>query len=163
MTETVMSNLKPEPMVCKTDGRGREKCTAVGQPTKIGHPRGCNCPRCIGKRNRKSGLAKQNTARKALGVPVGKFGSSNEEGWSDNVFANEVKSGAQCGPLFTWWQKVEKQVRQNESDFGSPRKPVRAVAMPAGTSRGLVVVELDTWRELVRPALEEFYGPEGVA
>lgn len=126
--------------------------------------RKCRCARCRGKQNRRSGLRKQSTARKALGVPGQKFGDANEERWSDNVFANEVKSGKQCGPLANWWLRVAAQVVANESDFGDRRRPVRAIAMPEGWGkRGLVVVELATWETLVRPALEEFYGPEGGA
>lgn len=159
------SNLKPEPLVCATDGCGIESCTAVGQPTRNGHVRGCTskCAKCRGRRNRKAGLRKQNVARKALGVPASKFGDSNEERWSDNVWANECKSGAQVGPVKNWWLRVEKQVHANESTFGDRRRPVRAIAMPEGMSDGLVVVRLSAWNELVRPALEEFYGPEGGA
>lgn len=157
-----MTNFKPDPIACATDGCGIESCTAVGQPTKNGHVRGCTtkCAKCRGRRNRKGGLRKQNEARKALGIPVGKFGASNEETWSDNVWSNECKSGAQVGPVATFFRKVEKQVRANESDYGDRRRPVRAIAMPEGESDGLVVVRLSAWNELVRPALDEFYGPE---
>jgi hypothetical protein len=159
-TEPPWSNLKADPVECAC-GCGivaALKAKAWKDGTRCN--RGCKCARCRGANNRRSGLKKQNTARKALGIPLGKFGSSNEEKWSDNVFANEVKSGQQCGPLFTWWQKVEKQVRANEADFGDTRRPVRAVAMPAGTSRGLVVVELETWRDVIAPALDEFFGSD---
>ena len=127
--------------------------------------RGCTskCPKCRGRRNRRSGLAKQNVARKALGVPGSKFGDANEERWQDNMFANEVKSGAQVGPVATFWARTEKQVQQNESDFGSPRLPARVVAMPQGWKGGIVMVRTETWAELIAPALEEFYGPEGGA
>lgn len=158
MPPDVVPNLKPDPELCSCG------CGVIGRPNRRnGHARGCDaarCASCRGRRNRKGGLAKQNQARKALGVPGNRYGDTNEERWSDDVFANEVKSGDQCGPLFTWWRKVEAQVRANEADHGSERRPVRAVAMPSGTSRGLVVVEVDTWRALVAPALEEFYGPE---
>lgn len=160
----VVSNLKENQAEC---GCG---CGVFGtlksKPNRRGVicvARKCRCVSCRNRINRKSGLDKQNKARKALGVPGNKFGDSNEERWSDNVFANEVKSGKQCGPLAAWWLRVEKQVRANEADFGDDRHPVRAVAMPEGWSDGLVAVRLSTWQELVRPALEEFYGPEGAA
>jgi len=130
-------------------------CGRYGHPNKDGCVRGCTCRRCLGRRNRRKGLAKQNTARKALGVPASKFGDSNEERWQDERFATEVKSGKQCGPLVNWWRKVEAQVLANEADYGDRRRPVRAVAMPEGQSDGLVVVRLSTWEQVIRPALEE--------
>lgn len=146
---------------------GTEGCVAHGTPGKADkegrrHVRGClasGCKVCMGRRNRRSGLRKQSTARKALGVASQKFGDANEERWLDAVFANEVKSGKQCGPLLNWWRKVEAQVRANEPDHGGLHRPVRAVAMPEGWGQdGLVVVRLSTWREQIAPALNEFYG-----
>lgn len=142
-----------------------EDCTlygAPGRPDKEGrsHVRGCKCHVCRGRRNRRSGLGKQREARKALGIAPNKFGDSNEERWADAHFANEVKSGKQCGPLLNWWRRVEAQVISNEADHGDRRRPVRAVAMPEGWPKGegLVVVRLSTWREQIGPALDEFYG-----
>lgn len=143
---------------------GMESCTlfgTLGREDKQGrrHVRGCACPVCRGRRNRKSGLAKQSKAARALGVPAGKFVPSNEESWG-GYFANEVKSGKQVGPVANWWRRVEAQVLANEPDHGARRKPVRAVAMPEGMSDGLVVMRLSAWREHVAPALDEFYGSE---
>lgn len=129
-----------------------------------GHVWGCRCPRCTGGRNRRDGLTAQAAARKRLGVPASLGGDANEERWADNVWANEVKSGAQCGPLLNWWRRVEAQVLANRADHGDRTRPVRAVAMPDGWhGDGLVVVRLSAWEELVRPACEEFYGPEAGA
>lgn len=128
------------------------------EPRPERHPRGCSCRPCIGRRNRRSGLAKQRVARKALGIEPNKFGDSHEERWADQLFANEVKSGKQCGPVANWWRRVEAQVLANEASHGDRRRPVRAVAMPSDWSDGLVVVRLSAWREVVLPALEEFYG-----
>ncbi len=66
------------------------------------HVRGCACRVCMGRRNRRGGLAKQRVARKALGVGSSKFGDANEENWRDRYFANEVKSGKQCSVLVNW-------------------------------------------------------------
>lgn len=159
MTEHA-SYLKPKDYC----GCGTESCTLFGtlkRPNPDGSAcvRGCKCRRCIGRRNRKSGLAKQAKAAKALGVRTGKFVPSNEESWG-GYFANEVKSGKQVGPVANWWRRVEAQVLANEPDHGSLRKPVRAVAMPEGMSDGLVVMRLSVWREHVAPALDEFYGAE---
>lgn len=114
-----------------------------------------------GKRNRQKGLKKQREARKALGVaPSHKFGDANEENWSDAIFQNEVKSGAQVKPAVTAWLRIEAQMQSNQTAHGSLRKPCRAVLMPDGWSDGLVMVRLSTWRDVIRPALDEYY--EGV-
>jgi hypothetical protein len=112
----------------------------------------------MGHRNRRSGLTKQRTARKALGIPANKFGDSAEERWADDLFRNEVKSGKQVGPAATAWFKIEKQVDANRPDVGDDGRPCRAVLMPEGMSDGLVMVRLSTWQTLVRPALEAHYG-----
>lgn len=127
-----------------------------------GHVRGCECARCRGKRNRSKGLKKQRDARKRLGVaPSHKFGDANEENWNDPLFANEVKSGAQIRAAVTAWNRIEAQVKSNQSDFGSQRKPCRAVLMPDDWgAEGLVIVRLSTWEQLVRPAMESFYRNE---
>lgn len=148
------SNLKPKAdCVCGCGLFG----TLLKRPE--GHVRGCACPRCRGKRNRAKGLSKQREARKRLGVaPSHKFGDANEERWNDQLFANEVKSGAQIKAAVTAWLKIEMQVQSNEAQFGSRRKPCRAVLMPDDWGKeGLVMVRLSTWEELVRPAMEAFY------
>lgn len=134
-------------------------CGRFGTPGgRIGHVRGCGCPRCRGRRNRRKGLEKQRVARKALGIAPQKFGDANEERWADAYFANEVKAGKQVGPVANWWLRVEAQVLSNEADFGDRRRPVRAVAMPEGWSDGLVVVRLSTWQTRIGPAIDEYYG-----
>jgi len=137
-------------------------CGLFGTPRvrPEGHIRGCVCPRCRGKRNRQKGLAKQRTARKRLGVaPSHKFGDANEERWQDELFANEVKAGAQIKPAVTAWTRIEAQVMSNQTAVGSLRKPCRAVLMPDDWgNEGLVMVRLSTWEAVVRPAMESFYG-----
>lgn len=161
-----MSNLKDK-RLCEGD---QSRCNAVGCPLfgTLGTPardgsrriKGCGDPVARGKRNRRAGLTKQRDARKRLGVaPSNKFGDANEENWQDAVFANEVKSGKQVQPAVTLWNKIEAQIRKNQSDFGSLRKPPRAVLMPEGWGKeGLVVMRLSTWEEIVLPAMKEFYG-----
>jgi hypothetical protein len=146
---------------CVDEEGNQGRFGTLGKPDRNGkrHVKGCPCRVCLGRRNRRSGLRKQRAARKALGVASQKFGDSNEETWADQYFANEVKSGKQCGPLLNWWRRVEAQVLANEADHGDRRRPVRAVAMPEGWGNdGLVVVRLSTWRDHVGPALDEFYG-----
>lgn len=155
----VTSNLKH--LIQCRDVCGHDDCTAYGTPTKNGHVRGCTskCPSCRGRRNRAGGLRKQSTARKRLGIAPQKFGDANEERWGDNVFRNEVKSGAQVRAVATAWLRIERQVDANRPDFGDDHRPCRAVVMPAGWGKdGLVVVRLSTWETLIGPALDEFYG-----
>jgi hypothetical protein len=120
--------------------------------------RGCGDPVARGAANRRGGLKKQRQARKALGIPA-TFGAANEERWDDQLFANEVKSGAQIRPAFTAWMRIEAQVIANEPDHGGLRKPTRAVLMPDGFGGdGIVMVRLSTWQDVVRPALDQYYG-----
>lgn len=159
-------NLKPK---AECEGN-KEKCNAeacpifgtLGVAGKDGKRRvkGCGDPVARGKRNRAKGLKKQRDARKRLGVaPSHKFGDANEENWNDPLFANEVKAGAQIKAAVTAWLRIEAQVLSNESDFGSRRKPCRAVLMPDEWGKeGLVMIRLSAWEELVAPALNEYYG-----
>lgn len=139
---------------------GLAACDRYGTPNKDGCVRGCPCRRCLGRRNRRKGLSKQSQARKALGVQSQKFGDANEERWADSLFANEVKAGAQIRPAVNAWLRIEAQIVANEPDFGRANKHPRAVLMPDGFPKdeGLVMVRLSTWRTLIRPALEEYYG-----
>lgn len=153
---------------------GREACVdGMGNPGRFGtlgkadkngrqHVRGCadsGCDVCRGRRNRRGGLEKQRTARKQLGVKPNKFGDSNEERWESQFFADEVKSGKVVSPVLTWWLKASTQIAANQVDHGGLRKYPRVTLMPEGWGdKGLVVVELEAWRTLVAPALEEFYG-----
>ena len=135
---------------------------ALGKPARDGSRRikGCGDPVARGRRSRTKGLKKQRDARKALGVaPSHKFGDANEERWNDPLFANEVKSGKQIQPAVNAWLRIEGQVRSNEAHFGSRRKPCRAVLMPDDWgNEGIVMVRLSTWRDLIAPALNEYYG-----
>lgn len=134
-------------------------CDQFGTPNKWGCVRGCGCRKCLGRRNRRKGLAKQREARKALGVKPQKFGDANEERWDDLLFANEVKAGKQIQPAVNAWTRIETQILSNRPDHGGQHKASRAVLMPDGWGgEGLVIVRLSTWRELVRPALEAHYG-----
>jgi hypothetical protein len=137
------------------------KFGTLGRPSRDGFRRvkGCSDPAARGKRARTKGLSKQRTARKRLGVaPSNKFGDANEENWQDVLFANEVKAGKQIGAVVTAWGRIDAQVRSNESDYGSRRKPTRAILMPDDWGKeGLVMIKLSVWEELVRPAMTEYY------
>tara|TARA_R100000773_G_C4185993_1_gene93765 strand:+ start:203 stop:664 length:462 start_codon:yes stop_codon:yes gene_type:complete len=106
-----------------------------------------------GLTNKNKGRRKQNLARKKLRIPDTKFRSQmgNEESWLGEVRV-EVKAGKQVQTLWTKYQKAKEQSDSNTS-IGDTR-PFMFVAMPDGTSNGLVVVELDKLDEVVFALLE---------
>ena len=101
-----------------------------------------------GLTNKNKGRRKQNLARKKLRIPDTKFRSQmgNEESWQGEVRV-EVKAGKQVQTLWTKYQKAKEQSDAN-TRIGDTR-PFMFVAMPDGTSNGLVVVELDKLDEVV--------------
>jgi len=128
---------------------GNEGCTR-SQP----------CRPCLGRRNRRKGMAKQRVARKALGVPDTRFHGqlANEENWR-GIFRGEVKAGQQVKAMTTRFLAAEKQSDQNKA-IGDTR-PFAFVAMPDGSTDGLVCVRLSVWRQTVVPALLEHWGTDG--
>ena len=106
-----------------------------------------------GLTNKNKGRRKQNLARKKLRIPDTKFRSQmgNEESWQGEVRV-EVKAGKQVQTLWTKYQKAKEQSDAN-TRIGDTR-PFMFVAMPDGTSNGLVVVELDKLDEVVFALLE---------
>ena len=71
----------------------------------------------------------------------------------------EVKSGAQAGPVATRHLSSEAQSEANRAR--GDNRPFRAVWMPKGMSDGFITVRVSTWMQHVDPALREFYGDEG--
>ena len=106
-----------------------------------------------GLTNKNKGRRKQNLARKKLRIPDTKFRSQmgNEESWLGEVRV-EVKAGKQVQTLWTKYQKAKEQSDGN-TRIGDTR-PFMFVAMPDGTSNGLVIVELDKLDEVVFALLE---------
>ena len=106
-----------------------------------------------GLTNKNKGRRKQNLARKKLRIPDTKFRSQmgNEESWLGEVRV-EVKAGKQVQTLWTKYQKAKEQSDAN-TRIGDTR-PFMFVAMPDGTSNGLVVIELDKLDEVVFALLE---------
>lgn len=116
------------------------------------------CNSCRGRRNRRSGLAKQRAARKALGVPRARVAAaeSNEESWR-GIFRWEIKSGQLARSAATRYLEAEKQAEANKA-VGDTR-PFAAGLMPHGWgSEGLVVVRLSVWKNHVGPALDAYWG-----
>ena len=120
-------------------------CGLFGTPRKKpeGHIRGCECPRCRGQRNRAKGDSKARKARKVLGIAGAN--TRHEELWGGDLRV-EVKAGAQVKPVATKFYLAEAQSEQHRP-FGDHR-PFALIAMPDGTSDGLVVMRLSAFAEL---------------
>lgn len=107
------------------------------------------CRSCLGRRNRRGGLAKQREAKRLAGVPNSRFRATdgNEEGWRDPRLRWEVKSGQQVSAMWTRFLQAEVQSDGNKA-IGDPR-PFALIAMPKGVGReGLVVMRATTFRDL---------------
>lgn len=106
--------------------------------------RGCADPAARGRRNRTKGDSKARRARKKLGL--GGHLTRHEENWG-GLFLCEVKSGAQVGPIATRFQAAKAQSYAAKA-LGDIR-PFIMVAMPDGTSKGIVLMDLDDFSEIV--------------
>lgn len=135
----------------------RERCTvdgcprfgALGRPGRDGKRRikGCGDPVARGKRNRTKGDSKARRARKKLGLSAtGNAGTRHEEHWG-GLFRVEVKAGAQVGPIATRFANAKAQSDASKS-LGDIR-PFLMIAMPDGTSDGIVLMTLEEFSELV--------------
>lgn len=114
--------------------------------------RDCRCPRCIGKRNKTLGQRKQAKAVSALGVPRSSLHPGHEE-FLPGTLRIEVKAGAQVRPMFTAYARMEAQ-SEAQRPFGDHR-PFVAVAMPEGTSDGLVCFRLSNLADVVVALAEQ--------
>ena len=131
------ANLKPKAeCVCG--------CGLFGTPLKRpeGHIRGCGCARCRGKRNRAKGDSKARQARKKLGIPG--VMSRHEEHWG-GMCRVEMKAGKQVNPIQTRFELARLQSEQARP-MGDTR-PFLMVAMPEGTSDGIVLMRLSDFVE----------------
>lgn len=113
------------------------------------------------KNNRNKGRRKQNLARKKLKIPNTKFRSmmGHEESWLGQVRV-EVKAGKQVQTLWTKFKAAKQQSDENNTSIGN-NKPFIFVAMPDGTTDGMVVMELDKLEETVFALLETWDEYEG--
>lgn len=117
------------------------------------------CVSCRGRRSRRSGMTKQREARKALEIVTGtqaaRFSGQlgNEEGWSGLPLRVEVKSGAQCGPIWTRYAAAEIQAEANNA-IGNT-KPFVLVAMGQRTTDGLVVCRLSQLGRVVEALVNQ--------
>jgi hypothetical protein len=132
----------------------QEKCNADGCPLfgALGRPgrdgarriRNCGDPAARGKRNRTKGDSKARRARKKLGL--GGHLTRHEDNWG-GAFRCEVKAGAQVGPIWTRFRDAKNQSDACKS-LGDNR-PFVMVAMPDGTTEGVVLITLTEFTEIV--------------
>ena len=131
----------------------QDKCSLAGCPLfgTLGRPdrndkrriRGCSDPSARGRRNRTKGDSKARRARKKLGL--GGHLTRHEENWG-GYFRTEVKAGAQVGPIFTRFRLAERQ--SNAAKALGDIRPFIMVAMPDGTTDGIVLMSLSEFSEL---------------
>ena len=90
----------------------------------------------------RTGLQKQERARKLLKVPDREFGASNmdEELWNSAV-QFEVKSGKQVDKIASHFFRVEDEVdRKIKNTEGVEKnKPFAMICMPSGTGDGILL------------------------
>lgn len=138
------------------EGR-KDKCTIAGCP-KYGtlgregrdgkrRVKGCGDPVARGRRNRTKGDSKARRARKKLGLAAtGNAGTRHEEHWG-GMFRVEVKAGSQVGPIATRFDAARSQSEASKA-LGDVR-PFAMIAMPDGSSDGIVLMSLTEFAELL--------------
>lgn len=105
--------------------------------------RGCGDPSARGRRNRIKGDSKARRARRKLGL--GGHLTRHEENWG-GAFRIEVKAGVQVGPIATRFYAAKAQSDAAKA-LGDIR-PFIMVAMPDGTARGIVLMDLEEFSEI---------------
>jgi hypothetical protein len=131
---------------CNLDGC--PKFGTLGRAARDGLRRvkGCSDPTARGKRNRSKGDSKARIARKKLGLAAtGNAGTRHEEHWG-GMFRVEVKAGAQINAIWTRFRDARTQ--SNASKALGDIRPFAMIAMPDGTSEGIVLMSLDEFAEL---------------
>ena len=149
-----MSEIEWQPDETFSDYKRRKHAGLQGMGQKtVKNREGWSDNQKRGLTNKNKGRRKQNLARKKLNIPDTKFRSQmgNEESWKGEVRV-EVKAGKQVQTLWTKYLKAKEQSDTN-TRIGDTR-PFLFVAMPDGTSNGLVVMELDKLEEIVFALIE---------
>ena len=149
-----MSKIEWQPDETFSDYKRRKHAGLQGMGQKtVKNREGWSDNQKRGLTNKNKGRRKQNLARKKLNIPDTKFRSQmgNEESWKGEVRV-EVKAGKQVQTLWTKYLKAKEQSDTN-TRIGDTR-PFLFVAMPDGTSNGLVVMELDKLEEIVFALIE---------
>ena len=132
----------------------QDKCNAPGCPLfgtlgrtdrrGVRRVRGCSDPAARGRRNRTKGDSKARRARKKLGL--GGHLTRHEENFG-GALRCEIKAGAQVGPIATRFQAAKAQSDAAKA-LGDIR-PFVMVAMPDGTTDGIVLMSLSEFSEVV--------------
>lgn len=132
-----------------------DKFGTLGRPDRNGarHVRGCPCRVCLGRRSKRKGQRKQSKAVTALGIPRSSLHPGHEEHLGGTVRI-EVKAGAQVKPVMTRFLAAEMQSEAHRP-YGDHR-PFAFLAMPDGTSDGLVVVRLSKVHEFASAVAEQW-------
>jgi len=141
------------------EGR-REKCSlkencpkfgTLGRPARDGKRRiaGCGDPVARGKRNRSKGDSKARSARKRL--QIGGANTRHEELWGGAVRV-EMKAGAQIEPIATRFNAAKQQSDASRA-YGDTRL-FAMVAMPDGTNKGIVLMDLDDFAQFLSLVIE---------
>lgn len=127
----------------------KERCPLFGTLGRedrrgVRRVKGCGDPMARGKRNRSKGDSKARKARKMLNL-VG-ANTRHEEHWR-GMLRVEIKAGAQVNPIETRFSAAKRQSDQSKA-IGDLR-PFAMVAMPDGTSGGIVLMTLEDFRMIL--------------
>lgn len=138
---------------------GRDGCDLWGTLKKANRKgircvRGCVCPSCRGRANKRKGQRKQAKAVTALGIPRSSIHPGHEEFLGGAVRVEVKATKREAGPVFTAYLRCEHQSEAARA-IGDHR-PFAAVFMPDGTSDGLVTVRLSSLHEFVAAMVENW-------
>jgi hypothetical protein len=130
----------------KCNAEGCPKFGTLGRAGRDGARRIRNCgdPAARGKRNRTKGDSKARRARKKLGL--GGHLTRHEENWG-GIVRTEIKAGAQVGPIYTRFRDAKNQ--SDASKALGDNRPFVMVAMPDGTTEGIVLMTLTEFSEMI--------------
>lgn len=148
VTPNFRENVGPCGCGCPAFGTLRSKPWASNGVTCV--KRGCSCKQCTGKRSRAKGDSKARRARKALAIPGAN--TRHEELWAGQV-RSEMKAGSQVKPAITAFLRMEAQ-SELQRPLGDNR-PFVGVALPDGSSDGIVMFRLSKTTDVVAALAEQ--------
>ena len=139
----------------------RDRCTLIFDCPKFGtlgkegrdgkrRIKGCGDPVARGKRNRAKGDSKARSARRRLHLSGAN--TRHEEHWR-GALRVEIKSGAQIKPIFTRFEDARLQSKAGKAS--GDIRPFAMVAMPDGSSDGIVLMSLEEFSNLFEALLQE--------
>lgn len=146
----------------KGDCQGnQERCTLTFDCPKFGtlgragrdgkrRIKGCGDPVARGKRNRAKGDSKARNARRRLNLSGAN--TRHEEHWR-GALRVEIKAGSQISPIATRFIAARNQSVEGKA-LGDIR-PFAMIAMPDGSSDGIVLMSLEEFSNLMATILED--------